>query len=68
MLDAAQVLETLAEQVLGGVQEHIVGVGLGLRVGEAAWPPGHRLPQSLQLKNNLLWQVQSHAPSAALTD
>ena len=44
MLDAAQVLETLAEQILGGVQEHVVGVGLGLGVGRTAGPPGHRLP------------------------
>lgn len=62
MLDAAQVLETLAEQILGGVQEHVVGVGLGLGVGRTAGPPGHRL----QLTDSLSWQVQPHAPSARI--
>lgn len=64
MLDAAQVLEALAEQILGGVQEHIVGMGLVLGVGGAARPPGHCLPQSLQLTINLSWLVQPHALSA----
>ena len=44
MLDAAQVLETLAEQILGGVQEHVIGVGLSQGVGRTAGPPGHCLP------------------------
>lgn len=36
--DAAQILEALAEQVLSSVQEHIVGMGLGVR--KAAGRPG----------------------------
>lgn len=47
MFDAAQILDALTEQVLGGVQEHTVGVGVG--VGGAACHPEHCLPQGLQL-------------------